>query len=72
MLRLKTWLGALASWGALASVALAAYPPGAGFNDPARGWDHLWHEVIVDITVLGVIFAVITAWFVVRIAAPVA
>ncbi len=66
MLRLKIWLGALASWGVLASVALAAYPPGAGFNDPARGWDRLWHEVIVDITVLGVIFAVITAWFVFR------
>lgn len=32
--------------------------------DPARGWDHLWHEVIVDITVIGIAFALVTAYFV--------
>lgn len=31
--------------------------------DPARGWDRLWHEVIVDIAVIGVAFALVTAWF---------
>ncbi len=35
-------------------------------NDPAEGWDHLWFEVIVDITILGVIFAAITAYFVIK------
>ncbi|MBP9801029.1 MAG: hypothetical protein KBD39_13070, partial [Sterolibacterium sp.] len=33
-------------------------------NDPARGWDSLWHEVIVDITIIGIVFALVTAWFV--------
>lgn len=32
--------------------------------DPARGWDKLWHEVIIDITVIGVAFALVTAYFV--------
>lgn len=32
--------------------------------DPALGWDRLWHEVVVDITVVGVVFALIAAWFV--------
>lgn len=33
-------------------------------KDPAREWDHLWHEVIVDISIIGVLFAIVTAWFV--------
>lgn len=32
-------------------------------HDPAAGWDHLWHEVIVDITIIGVLFALVMAWF---------
>ncbi len=35
-------------------------------NDPARGWDSLWHEVIVDITIIGILFALVTAWFVIK------
>lgn len=35
-------------------------------NDPARGWDRLWHTVIFDITVLGILFALVTAYFVWR------
>jgi cytochrome c oxidase subunit 2 len=35
-------------------------------RDPARGWDRLWFEVIVDITILGVLFAVVAAYFVIR------
>ena len=52
-----------------ASVAAQAYepstsnaPPGR-IHDPAAGWDHLWNEVIIDITIIGVIFAVVMAWF---------
>jgi cytochrome c oxidase subunit 2 len=32
-------------------------------NNPAVGWDHLWHEVIIDITILGVLFSLITLYF---------
>jgi cytochrome c oxidase subunit 2 len=50
-----------------AAQAGAAYESAAGaLQDPARGWDHLWHEVLIDISILGVIFALITAWFVYR------
>lgn len=36
----------------------------AAIADPAPGWDKLWHEVIIDITVIGVLFALVTAYFV--------
>ncbi len=39
-------------------------PVAQKINDPARGWDHLWHEVIVDITIIGILFALVTAYFV--------
>lgn len=51
----------------LAAPSWAAGAPQAGvpkINDPARGWDSLWHEVIVDITIIGIVFALVTAWFV--------
>lgn len=38
--------------------------PKAYLADPALGWDRLWHEVIVDITVIGVLFALLAAWFI--------
>jgi cytochrome c oxidase subunit 2 len=50
--------------------AWAADYPGAGaakaIKNPATGWNHLWSEVIVDITVIGVIFALVMAWFLIR------
>ncbi len=59
------WLGGCAAaW--LAAPALAYEPSSAApgrINDPAAGWDHLWHEVIVDITIIGVLFALVMAWF---------
>ncbi|MFQ5427747.1 MAG: cytochrome c oxidase subunit II [Thermodesulfobacteriota bacterium] len=36
---------------------------GGGIADPVDGWNHLWHEMLWDITVMGVIFAVITLYF---------
>ena len=45
----------------LAATGAKAAP---GIPDPARDWDRLWHEVIVDITVIGVLFAIVTAWFI--------
>lgn len=58
--------GAVAALGAALSAPTWAAADTAGgqkINDPARGWDHLWHEVIVDITIIGILFAVVTAYF---------
>ncbi len=33
-------------------------------NDPAQGWDRLWQTVIFDISVLGILFALVAAYFV--------
>jgi cytochrome c oxidase subunit II len=33
-------------------------------DNPAPGWDHLWFEVIVDITIIGVIFSLMTLYFI--------
>jgi len=35
-------------------------------NDPAPGFDELWHTVMVDITIMGLIFAAVTLWFMYR------
>ena len=43
-------IGGLASL--LPASALAVHAESAKINDPARGFDHLWHEVIVDVTVI--------------------
>ncbi len=45
-----------------ASLAISATTH-AGGNDPARGWDRLWATVIFDITILGVVFALVAAYF---------
>lgn len=48
----------------------AADYPAAGtakaIKNPAAGWDHLWHEVLIDITVIGVIFALVMMVFLIR------
>ncbi len=53
---------AMASGTALAASAQAA--DATKIANPAASWDHLWHEVIVDITIIGIIFALMTAYFV--------
>ncbi|HHJ16046.1 MAG TPA: cytochrome c oxidase subunit II [Gammaproteobacteria bacterium] len=35
-------------------------------EDPAAGFDHLWFEVMVDITIIGVIFALLALYFLFR------
>ncbi len=49
---------------------LAAWPAQAqnydGINDPATGWDHLWNEVLIDITVIGVIFGIAAIYMMIR------
>ena len=50
------------------AVAAASTAEGVklGFDDPAKGWDHLWREVLIDITIIGLVFAAITIYFMVR------
>lgn len=36
------------------------------FDDPARGWDRLWYDVLVDISVIGIAFALVAGYFVWR------
>lgn len=49
---------------ALPNAALAVHAgESKKINDPAEGFDHLWFDVMVDITIIGMIFAVITLYF---------
>ena len=54
----------------LIAALLAASAPAAraadAIKDPAAGWDRLWHEVLVDIWILGIAFALITAFFIIK------
>ncbi len=43
-------------------VAVAA----PAIQDPARGWDRLWHQYLVDVGIIFVVFAGIGAWFMLR------
>jgi len=64
---MKKWFLALATvvtTFALEGVSFAATTKG-GISDPAEGWRHLWHEVLIDITIIGIIFAVITFYLIV-------
>lgn len=51
------------SWPAQAAEYSAAAP---AIKNPAAGWDRLWHEVLIDITVIGVIFALVMMVFLIR------
>ncbi len=39
---------------------------GKGIPDPAAGFEHLWRETMIDITVIGVIFSIITLYLMIR------
>lgn len=60
----KLWAGLAAL--AVAGPALAEkYIPSTDrIVDPAAGWDHLWSEVLLDITLMGILFAVILAYLI--------
>jgi cytochrome c oxidase subunit 2 len=57
------WLLTASAYAYSSSVA-TNNPTEPQINNPAPGWDHLWHEVIIDITVIGVLFALLTAYFI--------
>lgn len=55
-----TLLLSAAAWAGNANVP----DPAGKVVDPAASWDKQWHNVIVDITIVGVIFALVTAWII--------
>ncbi|WP_419796620.1 MAG: cytochrome c oxidase subunit II [Terasakiella sp.] len=55
---MRTFLGKAAALLGIFAAA-PAFAQDEGYErDPAAGWDHLWYEIIVDLTVIGVIFSV--------------
>lgn len=52
--------------GAAALLTSPLASAGETIRDPAQGWDELWRAVLLDITIIGVLFALVTAWFLVR------
>lgn len=51
---------------ALSSASSTVATKSTDIADPADGFTHLWHEVLVDITVVGVIFALIAIYFLIK------
>ena len=51
----------------LISVPISAYAENTvdsgAFKDPAPAWDKLWMEMLIDISIIGVIFALVLAYF---------
>ncbi len=46
---------------------LAAWPAAAAeINDPARGWDHLWREYLIDVGIIFLVFALLGLVFMLR------
>ncbi len=48
---------------AFAGSEIEAGNEGFGIADPVEGWNDLWHEMLWDICVMGIIFALITLYF---------
>jgi cytochrome c oxidase subunit 2 len=53
------WLAGLLTW---AAPLVAAPPP----RDPARAWDQLWHEYLIDVGIIFVVFAGLGLYFMLR------
>jgi cytochrome c oxidase subunit II len=37
--------------------------PASAINDPSPGWDYVWHKVLVDIWLIGILFSIVTLYF---------
>ncbi|HHL39798.1 MAG TPA: cytochrome c oxidase subunit II [Deltaproteobacteria bacterium] len=70
-MRAKVVLRALAAGAAALSLPAAPALASAGaatagaLADTKAGWDHLWRELMIDITVIGLVFAAVTLYFLV-------
>lgn len=49
-----------------AAVVAGEAAQAAGPVDPATGWDHLWNETLLDITIIGVVFGVAALYMLFR------
>jgi cytochrome c oxidase subunit II len=56
--------GIVASLFCSVQVAVAAAAP--KLLEPASAWDSLWHTVVKDIAIMGTLFALVTAYFLIR------
>ena len=46
-----------------ASPAFASTGSSKSIEDPAVGWDHLWHELMIDIFIIGILFGgILIVW----------
>lgn len=67
MKKSKSWFkGLLAAAMPLLFLPDLAWSDEAGVPDLRAGWDELWHELMVDIWVIGILFAVITLYLLIR------
>lgn len=59
-------IAACASLGASAALGAASALAHGVPRDPAHGWEDLWFAVVADITIIGLLFALVAAYFVIR------
>jgi len=62
MRKLTSALTGMVSTVLLSSQAYA----GNGYAVPNESWEVLWHEVIIDITVIGIIMSVLAVWWLIK------
>lgn len=60
----RLWAGLAALAAAGPALAEKYIPSTDKIVDPAAGWEHLWTEVLIDITLMGVIFALVIAYLI--------
>lgn len=60
----RLWAGLAALAEAGPALAEKYIPSTDRVADPAAGWDHLWSVVLTDITLMGVLFAVVIAYLI--------
>lgn len=64
-------------WAGIAAMAVAGSAMAVSYEkdipiwrgeikDPAAGWDSLWGTVLEDITVMGILFAIVCAWLILK------
>lgn len=63
----RLWAAGLAALAAVGPALAEKYVPSTSADkivDPAAGWDHLWNVVLFDITLMGVLFALVIAYLI--------
>lgn len=61
----RTCAGLIALAGSTYALALEKYVPSTDqVGDPAAGWDHMWSEVLIDISLMGGLFAIVLTYLI--------